>query len=211
MTALQDSPQGNYRQPANLRNMPRTRKRCWWASGGDPLYATYHDEEWGVPLHDDRKLFEMLLLEGFQAGLSWITILRKRENFRKAFRDFDPDVMVSFKKHDVERLMQDAGIVRNRLKIEGSVLNARSFLAAQEEFGSFNRFIWQFTGGKTLRKPGGLTREQIVAKTRESDQMSKELARRGFKFVGSTICYAFMQAVGMVDDHVEGCWKYKKR
>jgi len=136
--------------------MARTRLRCWWANGGDPLYAAYHDEEWGVPLHDDRKLFEMLLLEGFQAGLSWITILRKRENFRKAFRDFDPEVIVRFKKRDLERLMQDAGIVRNRLKIEGSVLNARAFLAAREEFGSFDAFIWQFTGGKTLRKPGRL-------------------------------------------------------
>jgi len=153
----------------------------------------------------------MLLLEGFQAGLSWITILRKRENFRKAFRDFDPEVIVRFKKRDLERLMQDAGIVRNRLKVEGSVLNARAFLAAKDEYGSFDKFIWQFTGGKTLRKPGGLTREQIVAKTPESDRMSKELLRRGFKFAGSTICYAFMQAVGMVDDHVEGCWKYKAR
>jgi len=191
--------------------MAQVKHRCWWAEGGDPLYADYHDKEWGVPLHDDRKLFEMLLLEGFQAGLSWITILRKRENFRKAFHDFDPEIIVRFKKRDLERLMQDAGIVRNRLKVEGSVLNARAFLAAQDEFGSFDKFIWQFTGGKTLRKPGGLTREEIVAKTPESDRMSKELLRRGFKFAGSTICYAFMQAVGMVDDHVEGCWKYKRR
>jgi len=191
--------------------MARAKTRCWWAEGGDPLYADYHDKEWGVPLHDDRKLFEMLLLEGFQAGLSWITILRKRENFRKAFHDFDPEIIVDFKKRDLESLMQDAGIVRNRLKVEGSVLNARAFLAVQDEFGSFDKFIWQFTGGKTLRKPGGLTREEIVAKTPESDRMSKELLRRGFKFAGSTICYAFMQAVGMVDDHVEGCWKYKRR
>jgi DNA-3-methyladenine glycosylase I len=191
--------------------MVREKPRCWWAAGDDPLYRSYHDEEWGVPLHDDRKLFEMLVLEGFQAGLSWITILRKRENFRKAFREFDPEVIARFKKRDLGRLMQDAGIVRNRLKIEGSVLNARGFLTAREEFGSFDRFLWQFTGGKTLRKPGGLTREQIVAKTPESDRMSKELIRRGFKFVGSTICYAFMQGVGMVDDHVEGCWKYKAR
>jgi len=175
------------------------------------LYAAYHDEEWGVPQHDDHKLFEMLLLEGFQAGLSWITILRKRENFRKAFRDFDPEAIVRVKKRDLERLMQDAGIVRNRLKVEGSVLNARAFLAAQDEFGTFDKFIWQFTGRKTLRRTNGLTREEIVAKTPESDRMSKELLRRGFKFVGSTICYAFMQAVGMVDDHVEGCWKYKAR
>jgi DNA-3-methyladenine glycosylase I len=191
--------------------MASVKHRCWWADGGDPLYAAYHDEEWGVPQHDDRKLFEMLVLDGFQAGLSWITILRKRENFRKTFRDFDPEVIARFKKRDLERLMQDAGIVRNRLKIEGSVSNAKAFLAVQGEFGSFDKFIWQFTGGKTLRKPGGLTREQIVAKTPESDRMSKELLRRGFKFVGSTICYAFMQAAGMVDDHVEGCWKYKRR
>jgi DNA-3-methyladenine glycosylase I len=191
--------------------MAREKSRCWWAAAGDPLYTAYHDEEWGVPQHEDRKLFEMLLLEGFQAGLSWITILRKRENFRKAFRDFDPAVIVGFKKRDLERLMQDAGIVRNRLKVEGSVLSARAFLAAQAEFGSFDKFIWQFTGGKTLRKPGGLTRDTIAAKTPESDRMSKELLRRGFKFAGSTICYAFMQAVGMVDDHVEGCWKYKAR
>jgi DNA-3-methyladenine glycosylase I len=193
------------------REPVREKARCWWASRGDPFYAAYHDEEWGVPLHDDRKLFEMLVLEGFQAGLSWITILRKRENFRKAFRGFDPEVIVRFQKRDLERLMQDTGIVRNRLKIEGSVLNARAFLDAQAEFGSFDGFIWQFTDGKILRKPAGLTREQIVAKTPESDLMSKELVRRGFKFVGSTICYAFMQAVGIVDDHVEGCWKYKRR
>lgn len=191
--------------------MASKKARCWWASGDDPLYAAYHDKEWGVPLHHDRKLFEMLLLEGFQAGLSWITILRKRENFRKAFREFDPEVIVRFKKRDLERLMQDTGIVRNRLKIEGSVLNARAFLQAQKESGSFDSFIWQFTGGTTLRKPEGLTRAQIPATTPESDRMSKELARRGFKFVGSTICYAFMQAAGMVDDHVQGCWKYKRR
>jgi DNA-3-methyladenine glycosylase I len=187
------------------------KQRCWWATGGDPLYTAYHDKEWGVPLHDDRKLFEMLVLEGFQAGLSWITILRKRENFRKAFREFDPEIVARFGKREIQRLMQDAGIVRNRLKIEGSVLNARAFLAARDEFGSFDRFLWQYTGGKTLRRPGGLTREQIPAKTPDSDRMSKELIRRGFKFVGSTICYAFMQGVGIVDDHVEGCWKYKAR
>ena len=191
--------------------MPREKTRCWWADNGDPLYSAYHDEEWGVPLHDDRKLFEMLILEGFQAGLSWITILRKRENFRKAFHQFDPEVIAQFKKRDLDRLMNDAGIVRNRLKIEASVLNARAFLSIQKEFGSFDKFIWHFTGGKTQRKPAGFTREQIVAKTPESDLMSKELLRRGFKFVGSTICYAFMQAVGMVDDHVESCWKYKRR
>lgn len=183
--------------------------RCWWC-GSDPLYIDYHDKEWGVPLHDDKKLFEMLLLEGFQAGLSWITILRKRENFRKAFRNFDPEVIAKFGKRDMERLMNDEGIVRNRLKVEGSVLNAKAYLNMQEEGQTFDNFLWQFTGGKTLRAPS-LTREQIQPKTTESDRMSKELLRRGFKFVGSTICYAFMQATGMVDDHIEGCWKYSKR
>lgn len=191
--------------------MSREKARCWWASGGDPLYTAYHDEEWGVPQHDDRRLFEMLLLEGFQAGLSWITILRKRENFRKAFRGFDPERIARFSTRDFERLMKDAGIVRNRLKIQGSALNARAFLAAREEFGSFDKFIWQFTGGRTLRNPAGMTRANIPARTAESDRMSKELLRRGFKFAGSTICYAFMQAVGMVDDHTEDCWKYKRR
>ncbi len=168
------------------RAMPSTEKpRCSWC-GEDPLYIQYHDEEWGVPVHDDRKLFEMLLLEGFQAGLSWITILRKRENFRKAFRGFDPEKIARFTQRDVERLMLDAGIVRNRLKIEGSVQSAKAYLAVRKEFGSFDRFIWQFT---------------------DQNQMSKELLRRGFKFVGPTICYAFMQAVGMVNDHAKDCWK----
>ena len=186
---------------------PKT--RCWWC-GEDPLYVAYHDDEWGVPLHDDRKLFEMLLLEGFQAGLSWITILRKRENFRKAFRGFDPEAIARFTKRDFERLMNDAGIVRNRLKVEGSKLNAQAYLAVLEEGPTFDRFLWQFTGHKTLRRPE-MKRENLIARTEESDKMSKELLRRGFKFAGSTICYAFMQATGMVDDHVEGCWKYRKR
>jgi DNA-3-methyladenine glycosylase I len=167
---------------------PADKPRCSWC-GDDPLYIRYHDEEWGVPVHDDCKLFEMLLLEGFQAGLSWITILRKRENFRKAFRGFDPEKIARFNRRDLDRLMQDEGIVRNRLKIEGSVLSAKAYLAVREEFGSFDKFIWQFT---------------------EPKSMSKELLRRGFKFVGPTICYAFMQAVGMVDDHAKGCWKYRK-
>lgn len=172
------------------RAMPGAEKsRCFWC-GDDPLYVQYHDEEWGVPLHDDRKLFEMLLLEGFQAGLSWITILRKRENFRKAFRGFDPEKIARFTRRDLDRLMLDAGIVRNRLKIEGSVQSAKAYLAVRKEFGSFDDFIWQFT---------------------DQNQMSKELLHRGFKFVGPTICYAFMQAVGMVDDHMKGCWKYSKR
>jgi DNA-3-methyladenine glycosylase I len=152
----------------------------------------------------------MLLLEGFQAGLSWITILRKRENFRKAFRGFDPEVIAKFTKRDFERLMNDEGIVRNRLKVEGSKLSAHAYLAVLEEGQTFDHFLWQFTGHKTLRRPE-MRREHLLARTEESDRMSKELLRRGFKFAGSTICYAFMQAVGMVDDHVEGCWKYRKR
>lgn len=186
---------------------PKT--RCWWC-GDDPLYVAYHDQEWGVPLHDDQRLFEMLLLEGFQAGLSWITILRKRENFRKAFRGFDPSAIARFTKRDFERLMNDPGIVRNRLKVEGSALNARAYLAILDEGLTFDHFLWQFTGHKTLRRPTE-TRASIPTRTDESDKMSKELLRRGFKFTGSTICYAFMQAVGMVDDHIEGCWKYRKR
>jgi DNA-3-methyladenine glycosylase I len=186
---------------------PKT--RCWWC-GDDPLYVAYHDEEWGVPLHNDQKLFEMLVLEGFQAGLSWITILRKRQNFRKAFRGFDPAKIARFTKRDLERLMNDPGIVRNRLKVEGSVLNARAYLAILDEGLTFDDFLWQFTGHQTLRRKEA-TRESLPNRTEESDKMSKELLQRGFKFTGSTICYAFMQAVGMVDDHVETCWKYRKR
>lgn len=190
--------------------MSTPRVRCQWC-GTDPLYEEYHDNEWGVPLHDDRALFEMLMLEGFQAGLSWITILRKREAFRKAFRGFDPEKVARFGTRDFERLMADPGIVRNRLKVEAAPLNARACLAARDEFGSFDRFLWRFTEGRTLLDPAGMSRERVRAKSPESDAMSKELQRRGFKFVGSTICYAFMQAVGMVDDHVEGCWKYRSR
>ncbi len=184
--------------------------RCWWC-GDDPLYVEYHDTEWGVPLHDDRKIFEMLILEGFQAGLSWITILRKRKNFRKAFARFNPERIARFTQRDVSRLMSDQGIIRNRLKIEGAVKNARGYLDVCEEFGSFDRYIWQFTGYKTLSNPRGLTRKTIRATSPESDAMSKDLKRRGFTFVGSTICYAHMQATGMVDDHVSGCFKYKRR
>lgn len=190
--------------------MSAPRARCWWC-GTDPLYEAYHDNEWGVPLHDDRALFEMLMLEGFQAGLSWITILRKREAFRKAFRGFDPEEVARFGARDFERLMADPGIVRNRLKVQAAPLNARACLTARDDFGSFGRFLWRFTDGRTLLDPAGMNRERVRAKSPESDAMSKELQRRGFKFVGSTICYAFMQAVGMVDDHVEGCWKYRSR
>lgn len=184
--------------------------RCWWC-GEDPLYTAYHDEEWGIPVHDDQRLFEMLVLEGFQAGLSWITILRKRENFRSAFHSFQPEAIANFKKRDLDRLSANSGIVRNRLKIEASVSNAQAYLAIHKESGSFDRFLWQFTNHQTLRDPRGMTRGRIRATSPESDRMSKELNRRGFKFVGSTICYAFMQSVGMVDDHVQGCWKYCTR
>ena len=181
------------------------RRRCGWAEGGDDLYARYHDEEWGRPSRDDRHLFEMIILEGAQAGLSWITILRKRENYRRAFNGFDPRKMAKYDARRIERLMRDAGIVRNRLKIESAIANARAFLAVQKEFGSFARFLWAFVGGKPI-----LTRRRSLADlpafTAESDAMSKELRKRGFKFVGSTICYAFMQATGLVSDHVDGCF-----
>lgn len=184
---------------------PRASKpRCAWA-GTDPLMIRYHDTEWGVPVHDDRLLFEMLTLEGAQAGLSWMTILKKREGYRRAFAGFDPEKIARFDVRTMERLMKDASIVRNRLKIEGTVKSARAFLSVQEEFGSFDAFIWTFVGGKPLvnrPKPG-----TVPARTAESDKMSKALAKRGFKFVGSTISYAFMQACGLVDDHAVGCFR----
>ena len=184
-----------------------SKSRCTWA-GSDPLYIDYHDREWGVPVHNDRKMFEMLVLEGAQAGLSWITVLRKRENYRKAFEGFDPDTVARYGKRKVEQLLGNAGIIRNRLKIESAIRNAKAFLEVQSEFGSFDRYIWQFVGGKpkqNTRKSMG----QIPARTRESDKLSEDLKSRGFKFVGSTICYAHMQAVGMVNDHVVGCFRYK--
>lgn len=190
--------------------MAGVKPRCWWC-GEDALYCAYHDKEWGVAVHDDRKMFEMLILEGFQAGLSWITILRKRENFRKAFRNFDARKMARFGKADVARLMNDAGIIRNRLKIAGAITNAKCFLEVQKEFGSFDRYIWGFTGNRTLRNPKGVTRKTMKATSPESDALSKDLKARGFKFVGPTVCHAHMQATGMVDDHVKGCFKYKKR
>ena len=167
----------------------------------------YHDEEWGVPSHDDRHLFELLVLEGAQAGLSWQTILRKRENYRKAFDDFDPVKVAAYGDSERERLMADAGIVRNRLKIRAAISNAESLLKIQRESGSFDRFIWAFTYNGTMRKPGTITMENMPAKTAESEAMSKELRRRGFGFVGPTICYAFMQAAGMVNDHISDCFR----
>ena len=184
--------------------------RCWWC-GDDPLYVEYHDKEWGIPVHDDQKLFEFLTLESFQAGLSWITILRKRENFRKAFKNFEPEKVARFNAKSIERLMQDAGIVRNRAKIEAAIGNAKAYLDTQEEFGTFDKYIWQFTNYQTLRNPRGVTKKSIPATTPASDAMSKDLKSRGFKFVGSTVCYAHMQATGMVDDHVKGCFRYRER
>ena len=179
-------------------------KRCTWAA--TPLGIEYHDTEWGVPVHDDRVLFEFLVLEGAQAGLSWETILRKRENYRRALGRFDPRRIARFDARKKAELMQDAGIVRNRLKIESAVTNARAFLAVQKEFGSFDAYLWRFVGGKPLvnRPRSG---RQIPVRSAESDALSRDLQRRGFKFVGSTICYAYMQAVGMVDDHVVGCFR----
>jgi len=180
---------------------------CTWP-GDDALMNQYHDEEWGVPLHDDRKIFEFMLLDAFQAGLSWKTILHKRRNFEKAFANFDPVKVAKFNEKKIETLMQDAGIVRNRLKIQATVTNAQRFLEVQKEFGTFDRYIWQFTSGKPLVNTWNAT-GQVPAKTKESDAMSKDLLQRGFKFVGSTICYAFMQAAGMVNDHMIGCPRHK--
>lgn len=180
--------------------------RCEWA-GTDPLYVDYHDREWGVPVHDDQRLFEFLILEGAQAGLSWITILRKRENYRRAFAGFDPVRVARFDRRKVERLLKDAGIVRNRLKIESAIRNARAFLDVQEAFGSFDAYQWQFVDGRP-RRNRWRTMAEIPAHTPESDALSRDLKQRGFSFVGSTICYAHMQAVGMVNDHVTSCFRH---
>ena len=183
--------------------------RCAWA-GTDPLYCAYHDDEWGRPVRDDRVLFEFLVLEGAQAGLSWITILRKRAAYRKAFAGFDPKKVARFRAADVRRLMQDAGIVRNRLKIESSISNAKAFLAVQRKFGSFSRYLWAFVDDKPLvnRPRSGAG---VPASTPLSDAISKDLKRRGFRFVGSTIVYAYLQAVGVVDDHVATCFRARRR
>jgi len=182
--------------------------RCAWC-GDDPLYRSYHDKEWGVPLHDDPSLFEFLILEGAQAGLSWITILRKRENYRANFDSFDVTRIAGYGANKIESLLQNKGIVRNRLKVEASVINAQRFLEVQDEFGSFATFIWQFVGGKP-KQNAWRSLADIPATTPESDAMSKELKRRGFKFVGSTICYAHMQATGMVNDHTTNCFRHKE-
>ncbi len=184
-----------------------TKVRCGWC-GNQSLYFAYHDEEWGEPVHDDRRLFEMLILEGAQAGLSWLTILKKRENYRKAFDNFDAKKIAKYDARKVAKLLKDEGIVRNRLKIAAAIQNAKTFLAVQKEFGSFDKYLWQFVGGRPLVN-NWKTLKEIPPKTEASDAMSKDLQKRGFKFAGSTICYAFMQAVGMVNDHTLDCWKRK--
>jgi DNA-3-methyladenine glycosylase I len=180
--------------------------RCPWPAG-KPNDIAYHDEEWGVPVHDDRKLFEFLVLDAFQAGLSWSTILNKRENFRKAFDNFDADIIALYDEKKIEELLRNSGIIRNQLKIRSTITNAQHFLEVQKEFGSFDAYIWQFTGGKTLVNHWD-RHDQVPASTRESDAMSKDLKKRGFKFVGTTICYAFMQGAGMVNDHLIYCYRY---
>jgi DNA-3-methyladenine glycosylase I len=184
--------------------------RCDWASfSKNPLMLEYHDKEWGVPVHEDNTLFEFLALEGAQAGLSWETILNKRENYRKAFHNFQPAKIARYSNRDVQRLLGDAGIVRNRLKIEATIGNAKQVLVASKEFGSFNEYIWRFVGGKPIKHRFS-SLSQVPATTKESDAMSRELRGRGFRFVGPTICYAFMQAVGMVNDHTTNCFRYDK-
>ncbi len=182
--------------------------RCSWC-GDDPLYCEYHDQEWGVPLHDERKLFEFLILEGAQAGLSWITVLRKRENYRAAFDDFDPAKIARYTPARVEKLMQNEGIIRNRLKIESAIKNAQALLAMKKNGESFSDFVWSFVNHKPVQnKLQGM--QDAVASTPESDAMSKALKKKGFNFVGTTICYAFMQACGMVNDHIAGCYRFKE-
>lgn len=182
-------------------------KRCKWVPEGNDLYANYHDQEWGVPVHNERDLFEFLILEGAQAGLSWITILKKRENYRRAYDNFDPAIVAQYDDKKVQELLENPGIVRNRLKVNASIGNAKTFLAVQKEFGSFDKYIWQFVGGKPIVNQWQSLRE-VPASTAESDTMSKDLKKRGFKFVGSTICYAFMQAAGLVNDHTTDCFRY---
>ncbi|HUD82806.1 MAG TPA: DNA-3-methyladenine glycosylase I [Candidatus Saccharimonadales bacterium] len=181
--------------------------RCPWPV--DALYVAYHDTEWGAPLHDDRALFEFLLLEGAQAGLSWHIVLKKRENYRAAFDQFDPQIVARYNQNKINRLLANAGIIRNRLKIAAAIANARAFLAVQEEFGTFDRYIWRFVDGKPIINHRRSMKE-VPARTKESDAMSKDLKERGFRFVGSTICYAHMQATGMVNDHLAHCFRHKE-
>lgn len=182
------------------------RARCWWC-GTDPRYVAYHDEEWGAPVHDDRALFERLMLEGFQAGLAWLTILRKRDNFTRAFDGWDPAVIAAYDEDDIARLLADPGIVRNRLKVAGAVANARAYLRLVDDAGSFDAYLWGFVGGEPIVRPRATSRAEVRSTSPESDALSKDLRRRGFTFVGSTICYAFLQSAGLVDDHAAGCWR----
>lgn len=191
----------------SLAKSSNTSRRCAWARR--PRDIEYHDREWGVPRHDDRVLFEFLVLEGAQAGLSWSTILEKRQNYRRAFDHFNPHKIASYDARKVKELLADAGIVRNRLKIAAAIQNAKAFLAVQKEFGSFDAYVWRFVGGRPIRNAWKRL-DQIPARTPESDAMSRDLLQRGFKFVGPTICYAFMQAVGMVNDHLVSCFRYAK-
>jgi DNA-3-methyladenine glycosylase I len=188
--------------------MKNSRQTCSWPTK-DPLLMRYHNKEWGVPLHNDRKLFEFLVLEGFQAGLSWLTILRKRKNFRKAFDNFDFNKVARYDKRKINSLLKDSGIIRNRLKITGAVANAKAFLEVRKEFGTFDKYIWSFTNGKTIHN-GFKSLEELPAKTELSDLISRDLKKRGFKFVGSTIVYAHMQATGMVNDHIKACFRYNE-
>ncbi len=187
------------------------RRRCDWVSLSKyPDYIEYHDKEWGVPVHSDRLLFEFLILEGMQAGLSWYTVLRKRENFRKAFDGFDPEKIARYESRKIGELLEDEGIIRNRLKISAAVGNAGSFLKVKKEFGTFDKYIWNFMPDGTTKKNRWRSVRQIPATSRESDAMSKDMVKRGFRFVGSTICYAHMQATGMVNDHITGCFRYSQ-
>jgi|TARA_R110002020_G_scaffold103640_2_gene242770 DNA-3-methyladenine glycosylase I len=184
------------------------KQRCWWC-GEDPLYVTYHDEEWGVPVRDDAKLFEFLTLETFQAGLSWITILRKRENFRKAFDEFNYQKIATYSEAKIEQLLQDPGIIRNKLKVRATVSNAKAYLEVQKEFGSFSNYIWSFTEGVPIQN-SFKSKEEVPVNTPLSDRISADLKKRGFKFVGSTVVYAHMQATGMVNDHLTGCFRHSE-
>jgi DNA-3-methyladenine glycosylase I len=184
------------------------KNRCEWV-GSDPLSTGYHDQEWGVPLHDDKRHFEFLILDGAQAGLSWLTILKKRENYREAFDGFEPSKIARYRENKIEKLLRNPGIVRNRLKVQSAVANANAFLKIQDEFGSFDKYIWQFVGGSPIQNSRASIKE-IPSKTNESDLMSKDLVKRGFKFVGSTICYAYMQAAGLVNDHTINCFRHEE-
>jgi DNA-3-methyladenine glycosylase I len=184
------------------------KRSCDWP-GDDPLMIEYHDTEWGLPVHDDRKLFEFLVLDAAQAGLSWRTVLKKRENYRKAFRQFDPGKVARFKARDIERLLGDPGIIRNRLKVESAVANAKAMIEVQKEFGSFDRYIWGLTGGRIVKNKWKKL-DQLPAESEESRAMSRDMKKRGFKFCGPVICYAFMQAAGMVNDHLVHCFRYRE-